>query len=318
MKNFKEIPTLTEKAFKELCDGSSKSLKEIFEIKSKLELSDANPSVIEMFWSDFSVEWNKHQSSYFIKENVLLDTGKKIPYFPSQWIGEWKDSLSKQDFIKNIDEVFDFRTFSFEQYQSNVDKLKVIFSKVFKVTDKDFKSCQNIQSNMLEAYLYNADKQSNQKALMYMIYIGATFEYFNKVILKDPKKVKDLVEFVVEFHYGKQNTKKNKEIELLFQTYIPGSKNIDEQKKKMFDLKESSLSFRDEDANYWRYYLSVIPNELFLESLKENFDVKSFQKNSGELGSVSMTMFAKNNYELLNKELPIKKQNVFVNKKIKI
>ncbi len=318
MKNFKEIPEFTQKAFEELCAGNSTKLKEIFEIKKNMEVKNANPSMVELFWNDFSVEWNQYQSSYFIKENILLDTGKKIPYFASQWIGEWKASLLKEDFVENMKDVFDLRTFSFEKYQSNVDKLKVIFSKVFKVTEKDFKNCQNIQSNLLESYLYNADKQSNQKALMYMVYIGATFEYFNKVILKDPKKVKDLVEFVVEFHYGKQNTKNNKEIESLFQTYIPGSKNIEEQKQKMLSLKENCLSFRDEDSNYWRYYLAVIPNELFLESLKENFDLKSFQKNNGDLGSISMTMFAKNNYELLNKELPTKKQNVFVNKKIKV
>lgn len=207
------------------------------------------------------------------------------------------------------------RQFSFETYQLNVDKLKVIFSKVFKATEKDFKNCLNIKSNMVSAYLYDANAKSNRDALAHMVYAGATLEYFNKVLMKDTKKIKEFAEFMVEFHYGKQNTKKDKEVELLFQTYINNKKGED-QTEKVLIMKEKTLSFRDEDANYWRYYLSVIPNDILLNELKENFDIKSFNK--VQTPSVGMKVFTKNNYELLNQELPVKTQAVFVRKNIKL
>ncbi len=315
MKNFREIPQFTNQAFKELCDGNSAKLKTIFEKKKEIENNINNKQLAEIFWNDFAVEWNKLQSSSFIKENVLLDTGKKIPYFASQWIAEWKESFLKEEFSKNIEDVFDLRQFSFETYQLNVDKLKVIFSKVFKATEKDFKNCLNIKSNMVSAYLYDANAKSNRDALAHMVYAGATLEYFNKVLMKDTKKIKEFAEFMVEFHYGKQNTKKDKEVELLFQTYINNKKGED-QTEKVLIMKEKTLSFRDEDANYWRYYLSVIPNDILLNELKENFDIKSFNK--VQTPSVGMKVFTKNNYELLNQELPVKTQAVFVRKNIKL
>lgn len=318
MKNFKEIPIYTKKAFEELCNGNNTKLKELLNIKTKLDLDPYNKVLAEIYWNDFSVNWNKLQSSYFIKENILLDTGNKIPYFASEWIYEWKKYIYQTEAFMSIEDVFDMRKFNFETYKSNVDKLKIIFSKVFKITEKDFNKCLNIQKNLINAYLYSPNKESNQNCLAYMIYAGATLEYFNKVFVKNPNCTNDFVKFMINFHYGMQNENKDEKIEILFNTNIY-NRTKQEKIEEILNFKEKELSLRDEDAKYWKYYLSIIDNDKFVKILKESFDVKiSYEPNKDESKSVGMRVFIKNNHYLLTQELCKNKDTVFVRKKIKI
>lgn len=313
MKNFKEIPTIAQQAFQSLVGGDTTILKDMVDFRDQIKIE--NPILSEMFWSDFSYEWNKLQSNSFIQTKVLLDTGSIVPQYPSSWLNEWHKGIISDLKDVNIDDNFDLRKFPFSNYSEQVDKLKIIFEMVFKKTDKDFNVCLNIKENLF-GYdnFYDNNAASNKKYLITNVFYSACLKHFSKQALKD-KKTDGIIKSLVLFYYGKQN----KTNDFLFSTYINQKDAKSPEKiKSFFEDKEKALLFRDEDSKYWRFYLSFIPNDLFVKAMTESFDVRYNYSKGASPPAIALAAFTKNNYFLLNEDVPKKEDTVFKRKKIKI
>lgn len=303
--NLNEIPKLAQSAFSSLLKDDKSQLLSV--LKERDALAQKYPLMAEMFWNDFCVEWNKIQANHFIKTNVLLDTGKTINLYPSIWLSEWNNHLSTSLDKFNLGSDFDFRKLPFENYLQELNSLKVILKTVFKNTEKDFETSNSIKNHLLNWSFTSNTPEVQKENITMNIFLLAQNEYFSDKKEKSKDFSRSLI-YIFSSYYGKQ-TKNN---ELLFRNYKDGKLS----EKELHAVKERDLAFRDEDSKYWRYWLSVIPEDNFKESLSDTFDIKTYGKATTE--SITLKVYKSNTYLLLDEELPQKTATTYQHKKIKI
>lgn len=266
MLNLNQIPLLVERSFDSLVKDDPSLLKEAISTKEALSLKQ--PVLGELFWTDFSVEWNRTQSQYFIEKNLLLDTDSQISRYPSVWLSTWNAKLQSELSKYDLGESFDFRTFPFSEYVFQIDRLKIILNTIFLKTEAGYNNAHSISKKLLNYTFSDNNEHSNTQNVIRNIFLIAVMDYFRDVI--SPKNIDRDLYFIFSSYYGKQNVK-NK---LLFTNYIT-TKGLDEETIK---AKEKGLILRNEDSKYWKYLLSIINEAAFKKQFMECFDIKWAQE----------------------------------------
>jgi hypothetical protein len=261
------------------------------------ELSKKNPLLGEMFINDFSYEWNKLQSKYFLKTGILINVESGIVNIPSVWVTTWGESAKKNVLDLSIDENFDLRKYPFEHSHKAINKLSLIFSHVFKSTEKDLTKAIDMKDDILGYYhLASNDKkkkaQINRIAFTHFIYNCAILDRFEKSI--DTRIAKDIYTNILEYYYGKQN----KENDSLFNIYERATKSSNKN-LELNQFKLDNLSFRDQDSYYWKYFQRLNYSNTFLEQLGQTFDCTY-----KDTPSISNLVWTRNNHDIMQLEMP--------------
>lgn len=306
--SFKDIPHTARVAFEALLVGDSTPLTNVIEQKNTV--SEINPYLAEIYFTDFSTEWNKLLAKHFLDTKILLNTGSLVPKYPSIWLNEWILKIN-QNFSKfNFNEKFDFRKFPADEFTFQVEELKVIFSHIFKDTKKDHDTCKSAKNTLISYghYFQENNENHNKDNTIIGVYTCAMISFFKKALSKNEDLRRPII-FLFYLLYGKQK-ESNKD---LFTPYITSKTSME----KIVKFKDKQLEFRDNDSKYWRFFLSFIPEEQLLNAFKAVFDLSGFHKTTNST-SIAENAFKRNQYYILNEDIPVKKDNQFINKKVKI
>ena len=248
LNNIKEYAELV---FKRALVNDLKPLQKIKEFEAKLEA--INPSLYEMFKNEFDYEINTHQVRHFLKTGNLFSIDNSISTIASVWIITWVNAA-----IKNVNELdintnFDFRKYPFENTKYEVDKLSEIFNHVFNKTEQDAERVYKIKDNVIPPYSFSLpNDQSVKNGFIDTIYCLAILQVFGNLF----KEQEIIWDHVIEFYYGKYN-EKNREIFSFRINEFASIKEIEKIKLLMRQRKENTLTIRDQDYYYWKYFMSL-------------------------------------------------------------
>ncbi len=315
MENINQIKLFTEQSFKDSIVGKNEKLKSI--VSFYTNINQVNPQLGEVIWNDFSYEWNKNQAKFFLKKEELIDADISVKKFPSIWLMEWNNVALKGVKKLGIEKSFDLRSYSFSNFHFAVQKLEHVFSHLFiNKSEKDLKDCIGMSKDILNSSsTYENTKKSNEDLFINTVFNVSLLKYFSSAFNNQESEQKEIVSNLIDFYYCKQN-KDNRD---LFTNYF-GVRDIQSGRdKEILKIKEKDLEFRDEDKHYWKFFLSFIPENLFLDIMIEKFDLsQKYGEPKDQSKSIVLKNYRLNNVNILNDELP-KKENVsFKNKIIKV
>lgn len=302
--SFNNVKEYAKFAFDKALTDDLTLLEKAKEFEEHLKIT--NPALSEMFSNDFAYEVNTNQAKHFLKTGTLLSINNSIPTIASVWVLAWSNAATKGVQKLKIDKSFDFRAYPFEDTKYAVDKLSMIFEHVFLKNEKDAEKCYTMKDDVVVSYnFYRPTDHAVKNSFIDTVYRLASLQTFKKS-LKNQENVWD---DIIKCYYGKYK----KENEDFFSSSVYNLKDKTEKENKLIlmkKVKQESLSLRDEDFYYWKYFVSIENDSSFLNALEKNID---FGKES-----IAKTSYIKNNHDIMQKEFTIDLNKKLIKKTLKI
>lgn len=310
--NLNQIDFTVKQALNNLLSGDNSSLIEL--TKAIKNISSKNKELGEVYHNEFLYSLNKEYSKYYIEFRKDTKISKNIKMLPSVWISNWCEIKKNEYEIQNIDSKFDLRCFDFNKIHKEIITLNHVFDKIFPKTKSGYESSEDVERNLFEWSFADNNKESNINILIRFIYTCASLQYFYVPIQKENINVEQSISFLLNAYYGKQK-KENKN---LFSRSTSTTKNKNDATNNINIIKESELSFRNEDKNYWKFLLNIIPEDKFISQFIDVFEIVKYPRVKDIAENVCYKIYKGNFYKLLNDVIPNKRNNVTIKNKIKV